>query len=115
LPRRTVSFSLQDERFNREVDQQTGYKTRSVLCMPLKNSSDEVIGVAQAINKIGVGDESFDEHDEQVIKTNSSSLLQECIMHIFCLPHINIAPSLPLFCLPTSHFMPRGPENPCKY
>jgi len=67
LRRRTLSCLLQDERFNPEIDQQTGYKTRSVLCMPLKNSSDEVIGVAQAINKISVRGESFDKHDEQVI------------------------------------------------
>jgi len=55
---------LQDARFNPEVDQRTGYKTRRVLCMPVKNSSGEVIGVAQAINKITV--QPFNEHDEKV-------------------------------------------------
>ena len=43
-----------------------GYKTRSILSMPIKDNDGEVIGVAQAINKISVKDEPFDEHDEKV-------------------------------------------------
>lgn len=38
---------FQDERFNHDIDQQTGYKTRSLLCMPIKDINGEVIGVAQ--------------------------------------------------------------------
>ncbi|CAG13617.1 unnamed protein product, partial [Tetraodon nigroviridis] len=41
----------QDSRFNAEVDLITGYKTQSILCLPIKNQRDEVVGVAQAINK----------------------------------------------------------------
>ena len=33
---------LQDSRFNKEIDKQTGYKTRSILCMPVKDHDDEV-------------------------------------------------------------------------
>ncbi len=33
---------LQDPRFNAEVDQITGYKTQSILCLPIKNHRDEV-------------------------------------------------------------------------
>jgi len=62
-----INCWLQDARFNPEVDQRTGYTTRRILCMPLKNANDEVIGVAQAINKISeLDDEPFDEHDEKV-------------------------------------------------
>ena len=60
-------------RFNAEVDQQTGYRTRSILCMPLKNSRGDVIGVAQAINKITCRDELFSKHDEKVRTGNKSS------------------------------------------
>ena len=42
------------------------YKTRSILSMPIKDADGEVVGVAQAINKISVKDEPFDEHDEKV-------------------------------------------------
>ncbi len=37
-----------DERFNQDVDNMTGYRTRSMLCMPIKDAgSGEVMGVAQ--------------------------------------------------------------------
>jgi adenylate cyclase len=46
-----VHNAYKDKRFNREVDQQTGFNTRSVLCTPIKTAKGEVIGVAQALNK----------------------------------------------------------------
>src|SRR5688572_11399579 len=33
------------------VDSQTGYRTKTVLGVPIKNTNDEVIGVCEAINK----------------------------------------------------------------
>lgn len=58
--------SLQDSRFNREIDVKTGYKTRSILSMPIKDTEGHVIGVAQAVNKLGEKEEPFDERDEKV-------------------------------------------------
>ncbi len=40
-----------DDRFNRSVDEQTGFTTKSILCAPVKTVKGEVIGVAQALNK----------------------------------------------------------------
>jgi adenylate cyclase len=40
-----------DERFNREVDQQTGYTTKSILATPIRNARGDIIGVAQVLNK----------------------------------------------------------------
>lgn len=57
---------LQDRRFSDEIDKLTGYKTKSLLCMPIHNSDGEIIGVAQAINKTSSG-ELFTEDDEKVI------------------------------------------------
>ena len=60
-----------DERFNPDVDRQTGYRTKSVLCMPiLSNSSDNVIGVMQMINKIG-NYEQFQSGQKQGIKIDT--------------------------------------------
>jgi hypothetical protein len=56
---------LQDERFNRDVDVQTGFKTKNLLCMPIKDASGDVIGVAQVINKLG-GEPCFTGNDEKV-------------------------------------------------
>ena len=40
-----------DPRFNRNVDEQTGFKTRNILCVPIKTVKGETIGVAQTLNK----------------------------------------------------------------
>uniref|UniRef100_T1JEP4 3',5'-cyclic-GMP phosphodiesterase n=1 Tax=Strigamia maritima TaxID=126957 RepID=T1JEP4_STRMM len=70
-----IPDAYKDARFNHDIDQVTGYKTRSILCMPIKDVGGEVLGVAQVINKIGLkGDEPFDENDEKVF----ASYLQFC-------------------------------------
>ena len=48
-----VNDALNDPRLSRSVGQKTGYETRSVLCMPLRASSGEVVGAFQALNKEG--------------------------------------------------------------
>jgi len=40
-----------DPRFNREVDRQTNFTTKSIVCAPVKTTRGEVIGVVQAVNK----------------------------------------------------------------
>src|SRR6516162_3633238 len=46
-----VDDANRDPRFNPEIDRQTGYRTRSILCVPLRNRADQVIGVTQVLNK----------------------------------------------------------------
>lgn len=41
-----------DPRFNPEVDTKTGYRTKTILCMPIMNNNREIIGAFQVINKI---------------------------------------------------------------
>jgi len=40
-----------DPRFDRGNDARTGYRTRTMLCMPLRNKEREIIGVFQILNK----------------------------------------------------------------
>lgn len=52
-----------DDRFNRAIDKQTGYKSRCMLTIPLIGYEDSLIGVLQILNKNhGV----FDDQDEYV-------------------------------------------------
>lgn len=51
-----------DSRFNSNVDKQTGYKTKGVLVIPIHNSTGEIIGAYQAVNKM-TADQSFTEED----------------------------------------------------
>lgn len=41
-----------DPRFNRSVDEQTGFVTRNILCVPIRTVKGEIIGVAQTLNKL---------------------------------------------------------------
>ncbi len=58
--------AYEDPRFNKEVDTRTGYRTRSVLCMPIYNRAGGTLGVIQLLNKKnGV----FTKEDETFLKT----------------------------------------------
>jgi adenylate cyclase len=48
--------------FNQEVDQKTGYRTRTILCMPIRNTTGQVLGVTQVINKRAGRFTEADEH-----------------------------------------------------
>ncbi len=55
-----------DPRFNKEVDAQTGYRTRSLLCVPLYNRAGLQSGVIQLLNK---KEGFFAKEDETFLKT----------------------------------------------
>jgi putative ABC transport system ATP-binding protein len=58
-----IDDAYSDPRFNRDVDKQTGYHTRSIISLPVKNQAGEVFAVAQLLNrKDGL---PFDGGDEQ--------------------------------------------------
>lgn len=40
-----------DPHFNRSVDEQTGFVTRNIACVPIRTAKGDVIGVAQLLNK----------------------------------------------------------------
>ena len=46
-----VKDAYKDPRFSPEVDLRSDYKTQSVLCHPLMNSRQQIIGVIQVLNK----------------------------------------------------------------
>ncbi|ACS79050.1 adenylate/guanylate cyclase domain-containing protein [Maridesulfovibrio salexigens] len=48
-----IPDAYSDSRFNPDVDKKTGYRTNTILCMPVKNKSGKIIGVVQSLNKKG--------------------------------------------------------------
>ncbi|XP_063707132.1 cGMP-specific 3',5'-cyclic phosphodiesterase [Culicoides brevitarsis] len=62
-----ITNAYEDSRFNPEVDLRTGYKTNSILSMPICNYEGDVIGVAQIINKV-TGPNEFTEKDVEVFR-----------------------------------------------
>ncbi len=57
--------------FNPEVDRQTGYLTKSILCMPLLNRKGDLTGVYQVLNKLDF--DRFTSRDEQMLAALSGS------------------------------------------
>ena len=60
-----IPHAYADLRFNPHFDKVTGFFTRSILATPLTNKSGKVIGVTQALNKIGG---PFTHEDESRLK-----------------------------------------------
>ena len=58
-----VPDAYADPRFNREIDRQTGFRTRNMLTLPMTAPDGEVIGVLQVLNKLG---EPFTRDDERL-------------------------------------------------
>ena len=48
-----IQDAYKDPRFNQEVDKSTGYKTATILCMPIVNKAGQKLGVTQVLNKRG--------------------------------------------------------------
>jgi len=64
-------------RHNREFDERSGYRTRSMLVVPMKNQADETLGVLQLINKKADGQRRLREpadFQEQVGPFNETDL-----------------------------------------
>jgi sigma-B regulation protein RsbU (phosphoserine phosphatase) len=55
-----VPDAYADERFNPEVDRTTGYRTRSILSVPLHDHEGGLVGVMQVLNKREGTFESYD-------------------------------------------------------
>ncbi|HZR99698.1 MAG TPA: GAF domain-containing protein [Chloroflexota bacterium] len=59
-----IPDAYDEPRFNKDVDRLSGYRTRTILCMPLRNTSGAVIGVMQCLNK---RDGVFTAEDEELL------------------------------------------------
>ena len=60
-----IPDAYKDSRFNPDFDKKTGYKTKTILCMPMKNKEGKIIGVFQLLNKKENG--PFTKEDEELI------------------------------------------------
>jgi signal transduction histidine kinase len=77
--------AYEDARFDRSWDEQSGYRTRSLLCVPVFDRELRVVAVIQCLNKQG---RSFDLEDEELLRCVSgqcaialdSALLYESVL-----------------------------------
>ena len=64
-----ISDAYADDRFNRSIDEQTGFVTRNILCVPIRTVKGEIIGVAQTLNK---RNGKFTKHDLSLLEAMTS-------------------------------------------
>ncbi|HTY35640.1 MAG TPA: GAF domain-containing protein, partial [Bacteroidota bacterium] len=65
-----------DPRFNPEVDKRSGYRTRNILCMPMKNKDGTIIGVFQLLNKKNGPFTPDDEHFIDAFSAHASIAIE---------------------------------------
>ena len=58
--------------FNRSVDERSGFRTRNILCAPIRDRQNRVFAVAQLLNRVDA--EHFDGDDEARFSDFSSAL-----------------------------------------
>src|SRR2546430_17131849 len=61
---------------------QTGYKTRNILCVPMRSVEGEVVGVLQALNKLN--DHPFTEEDEELLSAlggQAAAAVNNALLH----------------------------------
>jgi len=46
-----IADAYKDPRFNPEIDRKSGYRTKNVLCMPMRDKEGKIVGVFQLLNK----------------------------------------------------------------
>ncbi|MBN1209640.1 MAG: GAF domain-containing protein [Myxococcaceae bacterium] len=71
-----------DERFNRSFDVSSGYRTQTILCVPMRDANGEVTGVIQALNKRG--GRVFDAEDEELLLAlgaQAAGAIENALLH----------------------------------
>ena len=70
-----------DPRFNRSVDQRTGFTTKSLVCVPIRTMQGETIGAMQCLNKIAG---SFTEDDLSLLAdiTNQAAVVLQSLQFV---------------------------------
>lgn len=77
-----VNDAYSDERFNPKVDQETGFRTRNILTVPMVDFEGGLVGVAQVLNKhgceFGAQDETIAQYlaDQAGVALKRASLIQ---------------------------------------
>jgi adenylate cyclase len=68
-------------RFHRDVDEQTGYTTKSLVCAPVRNAKGQTIGVAEMLNKV---DGVFDASDLALLEgmTSQCAITLEALQQV---------------------------------
>src|SRR5579864_6829245 len=75
-----IPDAYQDPRFHQETDRRTGYRTRNILCVPLRNRDGAPIGVTQVLNKRDADFAAADLTMAEAINRHAASALEQALL-----------------------------------
>jgi adenylate cyclase len=75
-----IADAYADPRFNQEIDRRTGYRTRNILCVPLRNRDGALIGVTQILNKRSGAFAPSDLALAEAINRHAASALEQALL-----------------------------------
>jgi signal transduction histidine kinase len=67
-----IADAYRDPRFHPDVDRRTGYRTRSVLALPVRDARGRVLGVVQVLNKRHGG--AFSPEDQETLQALANQM-----------------------------------------
>lgn len=70
-----IKNAEEDHRFKRDYDRSSGYKTKSMLCFPLKNKEEKIVGVIQLLNSANGFFSNLDEQFLGALSAHASAAL----------------------------------------
>ena len=76
-----IPDAYQDPRFNRETDDKTGYRTRSMLCVPMRRTDGDVVGLLLALNKKAGPFDAQDESMLMALGSQAAAAIDNAILH----------------------------------
>jgi hypothetical protein len=76
-----VNSPYSDPRFNPETDKKTGYRTKSIIAVPLITYSGNAVGVLEGINKNGDGFTDDDLEFAQILAVQAANAIENAILY----------------------------------
>ena len=76
-----IADAYADSRFDPSTDKRSGFRTRSILCAPIKNRKGHVVGVFQLLNRRGG---PFDDRDVEYLNdlsVHASLAIENALLH----------------------------------
>lgn len=99
-----IEDAYADSRFDSSHDKATGYRTRSILCAPVKDGSGRIVGVIQAINRAGGPFTGVDQEILTILAAQAGIALRNAELYVVPLARsgcsaIHVAYVAPMLCL----------------
>ncbi|OGU55214.1 MAG: hypothetical protein A2V66_00695 [Ignavibacteria bacterium RBG_13_36_8] len=76
-----IKDARKDSRFKSDFDRSSGYVTRSMICFPIKNNDNEIVGVLQLLNSRNGEFSTRDENFLKALSIHSAIAIHNALMH----------------------------------